>query len=226
MMAIRWDALNRTWRSGAKELSHAQKVTLRDEMAAQYSEYIRVETGLFEQGKLEYASWRRNVLDYVMKATGNGYTFGRGGIDQMTDADYDRLARLLQGQSKYFDDLAEKVLSGDVRGGTLMRRAMAYGSSVVQAYEQGQQGAAIGNDAEADWELPFYPGDGESQCLWRCRCAWEILEDEYGWTCIYHTMSDEMVCETCQSRENRHGPSNPLTFDKPGVTRPPAEVAA
>lgn len=219
MNGLRWDASARRWRSEStgRMLSMNQQATLRNELADLYSSYIRHETELYLAGKLEYANWVANSETYIMQATGNGYAFGRGGVLNMTDGDYDRLARTLNKQVDLWRNFAEEARNGGLSPLQLMARAESYGGSVIFAHEQAVNQAAVGDDPSADWELPFYPGDGDTQCLSRCRCVWDIQEDETGWTCTYHTIGDESMCQDCIDRGNQYGPNSPLVFRKAGA---------
>ncbi len=213
MNGLTWDASIRRWRRGGKLLNLNQQAAVRNELANLYSAYLREETALFLSGKLEYASWVANSENYVLQATGNGYSFGRGGVNQMTNGDYDRLARTLNKQVELFRNFAGEVQTGNLSAAQILARAESYGGSVVYAHEQAVNQAAIGDDPNADWEFPFYPG-ADTTCRNNCRCAWSIDEDEYGWTCIYHTMGDEQMCETCISRGAQYGEGSPLFFPK------------
>lgn len=213
-MTLKWDAELRRWRLNGRKVTLQQQVGLRNELADLYSSYLRHEANLFVTGKLEYANWVANSEKYILDATGNGYTFGRGGTVNMTNSDYDRLARTLNKQVELFRGFADEVRAGNLSPLQIAARAESYGGSVVFAHEQAVNQAAIGDDPNADWELPFYPGDGETSCLSRCRCAWEIDEDEYAWTCTYHTMGDDQMCEDCIARGRQYGEGSPLVFPK------------
>lgn len=213
-MTLKWDAEIRRWRLNGRKVTLQQQVNLRNELADLYSSYLRHEANLFVTGKLEYANWVSNSEKYILDATGNGYTFGRGGTVNMTNSDYDRLARTLNKQVELFRGFAEEVKTGNLTVKQIAARAESYGGSVIHAHEQAVNQAAIGDDTSADWELPYYPGDGDTECLSRCRCAWEINEDEYAWTCTYHTMGDDLMCEDCIRRGNQYGEDSPLIFPK------------
>lgn len=164
-MTLKWDAANRRWELNGRKVTLQQQANLRNELADMYSKYLRHEADLYNAGKLEFANWRANSERYILEATGNGYQFGRGGVVNMSDADYDRLARTLNKQVELFQNFAEEVRTGQLSVAQIAARADSYGGSVVYAHEQALNQAAIGDDPNADWELPFYPGDGDTQCL-------------------------------------------------------------
>lgn len=212
-MALRWDPEVRRWRESGKLLSFKQQASVRDELADLYAKFIREETNLYLSGKLEYDAWVANVENYVLQATGSGYAFGRGGVAHMSDGDYDRLARTLDRQVELFRRFVGEVKTGSLTAPQIQARAESYAGSVIYAHEQAANQAAIGDDPNANWELPFYPG-ADTQCLNNCRCYWEIDEDAYGWTCTYHVVSDAQTCGDCERRGGQHGPGSPLTFPK------------
>lgn len=213
-MALRWDAVQRGWEDEGRLLRPLQIRRLRDDLASEVARQIRIETDLMLSGKVEIDAWANNVERMLLRGQGSGYAFGRGGIAQMTDGDYDRLARLLDEQSGFFGQFKAEIEAGNLSDAQIAARAEMYAGSTINAYEQGQHQAAIG-DSEADWDLPVYPADGGTTCLSRCRCAWQIDEDAYGWTCVWETEGDEQVCPECEERGRMYGAANPLTFAKP-----------
>lgn len=215
MGALAWDAAKRGWvDSKGKALTERQILKLRDDLAIEVGRIIRAESDLYVAGKLEFTSWRRNVEDMIVRGTGSGYAFGRGGVGNMTDGDYDRLARLITQQEEFFARFADEVQAGLVSDGMLPARAELYSGATVHAFEQAKHQASIG-DSEADWDLPVYPADGDTPCLSRCRCSWLIEEDATGWTCTWITEDDEDVCDGCQERGRLYGAGSPLVFPKP-----------
>ena len=225
-MSLKWDAANRRWELNGRKVTLQQQANLRNELADMYSKYLRHEADLYNAGKLEFANWRANSERYILEATGNGYQFGRGGVVNMSDADYDRLARTLNKQVELFQNFAEEVRTGQLSVAQIAARAESYGGSVVYAHEQALNQAAIGDDPNADWELPYFPGDGDTSCMSRCRCSWEITEDEYAWTCIYHTMGDEQMCADCIARGQQYGTDSPLVFPKANRPNPIRDLEA
>jgi hypothetical protein len=215
MGALAWDAARRGWvdRNG-RALTERQVLKLRDDLAIEVSRILRQETQLYLDGKLEFDSWVRNFEDMLVRGTGSGYAFGRGGVGNMTDGDYDRLARIYTQQSEFFAKFVADVQTGDMSDEKLLARADLYGGSAVNAFEQAKQQAAIG-DSEADWDLPFYPADGDTPCRSNCRCSWVIEEDATGWTCAWVTERDEQVCDGCAARGELYGESSPLVIPKP-----------
>ena len=69
-------------------------------------------------------------------------------------------------------------------------RAQMYAESIKAPYWQGKTKLL---------PLPAMPGDGTSQCLTRCRCAWDIVEVEGGYDCTW-VMSAVEHCQTCRQR--------------------------
>lgn len=220
MGALAWDAAKRSWRDGnGRLLTPRQIAKLRDDLAAEVASLIRQETETFLAGDIELAAWRRNVERFIAEGTGSGYAFGRGGLANMTDGDYDRLARLLSEQTDVFGRFVAEVDAGNLSGAQIAARAETYAGASVNAFEQAQHQAAIG-DSAADWELPCYPADGETDCLANCRCAWDIVEDETGWTATWIAENDDRTCPGCTQRSEMYGPANPLRFPKPVDEQP------
>jgi hypothetical protein len=71
-------------------------------------------------------------------------------------------------------------------------RAQMYAESIKTPYWRG---------AVKMLALPAMPGDGTSQCLTRCRCAWDVsqLDGDGNYDC-YWRMSAKEDCQTCKQR--------------------------
>lgn len=104
------------------------------------------------------------------------YLLARGGIINMTPADWGSIGGMLKKQYGYLGRFAREIASGKLSEAQIAARSQLYFNSARQSFERGR--------ARADnWDvLPAYPGDGTTVCLTNCRCHWERSgEHEYTW---------------------------------------------
>lgn len=58
-----------------------------------------------------------------------------------------------------------------------------------------------------DWDLPWVPGDGSTECLGRCRCTASVADNGDGtgvYTWVLGQGAAERHCATCPSRAGDH----------------------
>lgn len=124
------------------------------------------------------------------------YLLGRGGVSQMTAADWGSIGGMLREQGRHLDDLLAQLARGEISEAQLQARLQMYVNSSREAYERARArgmksiGAAQESwvvDAAAEncpdclalqakgWvpvgELKHFPGDGNTQCLTNCQCT-------------------------------------------------------
>lgn len=105
----------------------------------------------------------------------------------------------LRMQAVYADQFLADVLAGTMTPDEMKNRAGMYQESAVTTYEE---------TSADDWslDLPYFPGDGDTQCMMRCRCSWSIenvFEGDYAVTyATWVTERDGNVCEDCAARGN------------------------
>lgn len=149
-------------------------------------------------GRLSTASWelmqRRLIKDEYIRQ----YVLGKGGLGQMTQADWGSVGGMVAEQYKWLDSFAKEISVGDMPLGSIAARARMYLNSAQEAFWRATE-RATGMPP-----LPAYPGDGSSKCLTNDRCYWDIKPvgkagSVTGWKCFWrlrpaeHCTSGEMV---------------------------------
>ena len=127
-------------------------------------------TNLAGSGQLSPADFNRLMRDEIKYAHIREYLLGRGGLGQMTQADWGSIGGMLADQYRYLGPFSDQI--GNLSEAQIAARAAMYIRSSREAYERAKTrayGLAV-ND------LPVYPGQGNSQCLSNCRCSWSIVE--------------------------------------------------
>jgi hypothetical protein len=126
---------------------------------------------------------------------------GRGGVNAMTPQDVGPISAAIMHQYDYLGKLKGQIERGEVRATALPSRAALYLHAASQAFERGRA-QAFGLD------LPAYPGDGQSSCGSRCRCAWEIEETPQAFRATWSLggNEDDQTCEECLDNAARWSP--------------------
>lgn len=217
-MALVWDATKRRYRDDAtgRLVTRPQLRQLRDELADAYSAQFRTLTQQYGEGAISRTAWESGFRDLITRAAADGYAFGRGGVAQMTDTDFDALLRIVTTQLQFgegfFTDVRAQLaarqgqLARDLKAQLLPQltaRADLYGGAAVHGFEQGQA-VAVTEGGLAN--LPAYPADGSSECGANDRCAWVITEQDGMWAARWVTERDGNVCPTCQWRGDNWNP--------------------
>lgn len=142
------------------------------------------------------SAMRREVKDEYIRQ----YLVGRGGIEQMTPADWGSIGGDLAFQYRKLDDFVAQVEAGLLSEAQVRARARMYVNSARKAYEKANI-RALGLP-----ELPQYPADGQQICLSNCKCFWRIVEvSGGGWDC-YWELTPAEHCETCLENTDKWYP--------------------
>lgn len=225
---IVWDNDLRQWIDDATGLAApvAAVMAARDAMADDYAAAFRQLAVLYTGGQLTLDQWRRSFEALVVEAVGHGYTFGRGGIELMTESDWAKVAESVRDQLDFADGFAGDIeRTVNERMAAIMeeseeaieqaeaeRQARAEAESAMTARSEMYAGASVEAYEEAQAEahssgkgvliLPVYPADHGTECRSNCRCGWQIIGDEEAqvWRCTWITAGDQAVCDGCRER--------------------------
>lgn len=160
---------------------------------------------LVAQGQLSPEDWRLRMRAEIKGEYVRQYLLGRGGLEQMTAADWGSVGGALSEQYRWLDRRAEsffdQVEAEELSEEEIARRARMYINSAREAYERGQ----VRRYGIPVLALPAYPGDGSSECLTNCRCYWNIQEifgeegEVIAWEATW-TLTPGESCPTCVDR--------------------------
>lgn len=145
-----------------------------------------------------------SLFEKMIEPTISGeYIFGRGGLNAMTEADWQRLDRIIGEQRGYWNAFVRDALSPNepLSPKQIRARAQMYLRGSTRAYAEGHASAwAI--------DLPAYPKDGGTECMSGCRCQWEI-KTEKGKTVAYWRLGEAEHCADCVERSEVWNPFRP-----------------
>jgi hypothetical protein len=172
---------------------------LRDDLIAALSLLVAGLAADLADGTITLEEWETAMRDQIKVALGAAYVFGRGGLDAMTDNDWDALSRLVVSAYMYLDQFATDIEQSLLSEAAIAARSELYIGAGVGAYERGAATAL-------DLYLPVYPGD-DCEGRTNCRCWWDVNEWEDGsMEAIWHCEDDQESCDTCIAHGEQYNP--------------------
>lgn len=126
--------------------------------------------------QLKLQDWELLMREEIKSLYIQQYLLGKGGVENMTPADWGSIGGMLRVQYQYLNAFAHDIKSGNLTEAQIAYRAQLYFNSARQAFSKAYARAR-------DWdELPAHPGDGTTICLTNCRCHWEKVGSKtYRW---------------------------------------------
>lgn len=122
-------------------------------------------------GLITLGVWEARMRNAIQDAWVTQYLFGRGGEDQMGEADWELLEEMLLIQYGFLSGFSLAIASGELSEAMIANRASLYFSSAVMAFEQGRMNAQHNR-----LNLTRHPGDCTSECCARDRCYWHYVD--------------------------------------------------
>ena len=151
-------------------------------------------------GDLTLQQWTEQQRALIRTAYVDQYVMGRGGRQQMTQADWGTVGQKVRAQYQYLDGFAKDLAAGKMTPQGAAARAKLYTASATAAFETGKAGSY-------GLRLPAYPADGSTPCKVSCRCHWRIEDGDSVWNCFWVLGArDERNCNVCPDRAARWAP--------------------
>lgn len=160
---------------------------------------IAAATDQFQAGLISLAKWQARMEEILAQYETAGFMVGQVSTDiapGAVDLVVDQLLSQLSFLAGFADDIDS---SGDGSSADIPARARSYSGATAAAYWSG---------ATQDLPLPALPGDGTTQCLSNCKCAWRIetLDTQAGNFDAYWERHVSDSCQTCVEREKQWNP--------------------
>lgn len=210
-----WDDEDKVYRRDetGEEMNEEEMIALRDQIADWQVDYF-AKWPLEEEEKEEKKDDDSNILALlllgiitltvfemrmrgaVQDAAVIQYTFGKGGFEQMSTADWAYLEGYLVGQYGFLSDFAEQIATGTLSEEWIAWETGLYFDSALSNFEQGRMKAQ-----HNDLSLTRRPGDFTSQCRMKDRCFWSYTRTEDSIVCSWVRTVVES-CPTCIARED------------------------
>lgn len=147
-------------------------------------------------GALSPAAWEAAMSSTLRQHHAAALLAGQGG-GEMSGASRKYLDLFVAQQMKYLRRFASEVAERGYEPRDAARAALYAGAAKAPYWHGRTKGLP----------LPAMPGDGTTQCLSNCRCAWEIvpLEGSGNYDCYWRMAADEH-CQTCVQRASDWSP--------------------
>lgn len=142
-----------------------------------------------------YDELSRQLRRYHLAGFMGGY--GTGTIPKGADT---QIAQDLQTQLKFLKQFKIEIQNADDWQASWNSRAEMYARSIQVPYWRGKTKML---------PLPAMPGDGTTQCLTNCRCAWNIdtvNEDNNDYDAYWIYGATEDHCQGCRERQAQWSP--------------------
>ena len=165
-------------------------IGLRDTMIDSWRGRVQGLADDLVDGRLTIQEWTLRMRREVSNIFSSEYLLGKGGRNAMFQADLDAIQEMLTTQYSFLQNFAEDVRAGDLSKAQVGARSELYMDASKQAHERAKA-------ASYGLTLPQYPGDGSQICGARCRCRWDIDEQEDEFLCSWLLNAAAKHCDTC-----------------------------
>lgn len=174
-------------------LSHQTVLALVDRFIAVHADQAGALVGLLVEKRLTVADWELAMRSVIKTNYIQQYVLAKGGLSNMTQADWGRIGGYLKDQYRYLHRFAQEIAAGRLSPGQIEMRARMYMHAAREAFEKVMQMNArdVGMEEEVwvlgeaehcqdcvgfaaqGWQpigtFPI-PGAGATQCLTNCQC--------------------------------------------------------
>jgi len=165
------------------------------ELAQGYSDSLVNDAYSLAEGletDLELDRWMDDAVTLVDDAFIAAYLLGVGGLTMLDDNRKSQLGGTLAAQYDYLNGFAGAIALGTMSRAQVGARLALYMRAAMSNLWRGRASAY-------DLILPAYPGDGSTECVVNCHCAWRIVDEGDSWA-AYWELGVTEHCATCQER--------------------------
>jgi len=128
---------------------------------------------LLRGGQLNTRDWETGMREAIKDEYIQQYLLGRGGLSQMTQADWGSIGGMVADQYRYLGGFAREVAAGNLTEAQVAARSRMYINSGREAFERAS-GRANAEADEAIWLLR--PADHCSDCITLAGLGWQPRE--------------------------------------------------
>ena len=154
-----------------------------------------LESRLGEAGAVD--AWQSTVTDAIGRYSLAAMMTGSG-AEELRPDQLKAVKKAVEVQADFLDTFALEIQGAAAWQAGWNARAEMYASSIKAPYWQGKVKML---------PLPAMPGDGSTQCLTNCGCAWDIqqLDGDGNYDCTWVRGKNDS-CQTCIARAGRWAP--------------------
>ena len=170
------------------------------DLTEMFTEDIRALTAQLQAGTITQAAWEIEFEYALVRYQLAGAMAGAGTPDLPGEM-ITKVSDLVAEQFQFLKDFSiEMAASPEEWEAGWNSRAESYAGAIKQPYWTGETKML---------PLPAMPGDGTSQCIGNCKCAWsvDVVDEEAGdYDCTWIYGETEDHCQTCQVRAREWAP--------------------
>lgn len=167
-----------------------------DRLLTRFSALVSAATDALQADPSRVDAWHYEIARQLRRYHLAAYMSGAG--TQPSAAQQQQLSAGIKSQLDYLAAFRDEIKAADEWKPGWGARAEMYADSIKAPWWSGK---TLG------YPLPAMPGDGTTQCLTRCGCAWEIQELEGdGNADAYWRRAKDDSCQTCIEREGQWSP--------------------
>lgn len=161
----------------------------------------------YDNGKIPLSDWVLSMRQEIKISYIEQYLLGKGGRNNMTQADWGRVGNAIRRQNEYLQRFANDLMNKQppLSLAQIQARSRQYIDSSTKMYERAN---ALTRGMP---DLPEYPADGNQNCHSNCKCRWNIKEFDDRWECTWILDMEAEHCDSCLSNAQKW---NPLVIKK------------
>lgn len=174
-----WDADSTRYRNKDTGRYYAESRILA--LADGYTENVNTRltdlTERFINGDMELGNWQRQVARILKDGYIINAAIGRGGINQLDNADYGRIGGHLRFEYRHLNDFAQAIKDGKLTPAQIQMRIRMYADGVRTAYFDGLQAAK--KAAGYTWKRKVLnPAEHCQDCKDQAGLGWVPINDQ------------------------------------------------
>lgn len=161
-------------------------------------EEIAKRTTALQEERINVPLWKSQVEELLARYHMAALMTGQGS-SELSQAAQKELLKGVRAQLQFLDKFAIEIQGADEWSAGWNARAAMYAQSIKQPYWQGSTKML---------PLPSQPGDGSTNCLTNCGCAWRIVtvDEKAGDYDAFWERGKSDSCATCIEREKNWSP--------------------
>lgn len=155
------------------------------------------------RNEITLSQWEKGMRQTIKDTYIDMYSVGAGGRNALSQKDWGRIGAMVKeqyGVNGYLKGFYNDIASGNLSEGQIAARSRMYINSANEALWKGITNELPTKPGQ-NYPLPFYPGDGSTECLTNCKCQWDIVQTDNGYD-AYWRLSNAEHCPTCEDRAN------------------------
>lgn len=179
----RWDGAINRYRDldSGRFLSREKALTWVDASIRASDGFGDTMAGLVSNGRIAPFDWLAGFRQELKEEHIRQYLLGRGGLEQMTQADWGSVGGMLREQYRYLDGFYREILDGNLSEAQIAARCRMYTNSAREAFERAQ--ARVARDSGMDEVIWIVDASAENceDCLDFASLGWQpAADDPYG----------------------------------------------